>query len=268
MGKNEIKNWTIGSDFELFVYNQTLNKVVNAKPFVKGSKANPYNFDKSNPFWCTSLDNISMEGNIPPCVTSEDFSNSINKVINYMNSLLPKDYKTVHDCAVYVDKKELRTKEARTLGCESTLNAYTLDENPRPDGFKTNLRTCCTHIHIKYDDMNIITSCNLIKTMDLFLGIPSLIIEPMNERRKLYGTAGEFRFGRTTEYRVLSSYFSQTDELRKWIFDNTVKSIEFINSGNRISEEETQIIQKAITENNTNMAIELINKYNIKLPQQ
>lgn len=262
-----IKNVKIGSDWELFVYNKEKQEIVNAKPFVKGTKEKPFNFDKSNPFWSTSLDNISYEGNIPPCTTKEDFSNSIQRVINYMNSRLPQGYTTVHDAACYVNPQYLRTKEARVLGCESSLNCYTLLENPRPNGQTSNLRTCCTHIHISYDNMSIFTSAELIKAMDLYLGIPSLVIEPLNDRRLQYGKSGEFRFSnKTTEYRVLSSYFSQNDNLRKWCFENTMNSINFINEGHRVSDDLALEIQSSINTNNTELANKIIQTYNIPMP--
>ncbi len=268
MEKNVIKNYTLGSDFELFLYDEEKEGVINAKPYVKGTKEKPYNFDKSNPFWCTSLDNISAEMCIPPCTLVDDWNNSIKRCIDYVNGTLPNGIRTIHDCAVYVDPKQLRTKQARILGCEASMNAYTLMENPRPSGEKTNLRTCCTHVHMKYDDMDIFTSSEWIKAMDLFLGMPSLIIEPENDRRKLYGTLGEMRFSeqKTTEYRVLSSYFSQSDTLRKWVFENTVKAIDWINEGNRVSEDLGKGFHQAMAKGDKGFVMELVQQYNINLP--
>lgn len=268
MNKAIINNYTIGSDFELFLFNNNLREVINAKPYVKGSKHKPYNFDKSSPFWCTSLDNISFEGNIPPCSSSEEFDTNIQKVIDFLKAGLPEGITPIHDCAVRVNPEYLKTKEAMTFGCESSLNAYTLEENPRPSGEDTNLRTCCTHVHLKYDNMDFLTSAEWIKAMDLFLGLPSLLIEPPNERRTLYGTLGEMRFSprKTTEYRVLSSFFSATSELRKWVYNNTEKAIEWINAGNRVSEEMAECFQKAIDNYDTKYVESLIETYNIPMP--
>jgi hypothetical protein len=264
---NKINNYLLGADFELFLFDKDKNEVINAKKYVKGTKEKPFNFDKSNQFWCTSLDNISMEGNIPPCTTGEEFSKSIERVINFMNSKLPPNMVTVHDPAVYVNPAYLNTKEARTLGCMETMNAYTLHPNDPPNGESTNLRTCCTHIHLSYDNINYMTSVEWIKACDLFLGIPSLIIEPSNPRRELYGKAGEFRFNyKTVEYRVLSSYFSQSEELRKWVFNNAVKAIDFINEGHNVNDISAEL-QQAITTNDTNIAKKLIEQFNIPLPQ-
>lgn len=262
----KIENLTVGSDAELFLFDKEKKQVINAKKYVKGSKMNPYNFDKSSPFWCTSLDGISTEFNIPPCTTAKEFSDSLEKCIKYINSTLPENLCTIHDPAVYVDKLQLRTREAVAMGCESSYNAYTLKRNPRPNGTSTTLRTCCTHVHMKYDNMEFEEAAELMKAMDLFLGIPSLVIEPDNDRRKLYGTLGEFRFGATAEYRTLSSYFSQNDTLRQWVFNNTINAVNWINAGHRVSGELEGAFHQAMGTNDKDLVKVIIEENNIPMP--
>lgn len=267
--KNVIKNWTAGADFELFLLDDKEHKVINAKPYVKGTKRKPFNFDKENKFWCTSLDGVSMEGNIPPVTTAEEFDRAIKKVIDYMNSTLPEGLRTIHEPAIYMDEEQLKTKEARHFGCDPSFSAYNLQAPTHiPDARSTTLRTCCTHVHVRYDDMNIDTSVELIKAMDIFLGLPSLLIEPINPRRTLYGRCGEFRFdeARTTEYRVLSSFFSQSEDLRKWVFNNTVKAIDWINEGNRVSEQQGEQFQQAMNSNDLEYAKILVEEFNVPMP--
>ena len=264
-----INNETYGSDFELFLFDTSANEVVNAKPYVKGSKRKPFNFDKSNPFWCTSLDNISFEGNIAPCTTADEFDKNIDKVISYLKSTLPEGIVPIHECAVRVNPDYLKNKEARTLGCEPTYNAYTLNMNMPPSGESTNLRTCCTHIHMKYENMTFELSAEWVKAMDLFLGMPSLVIEPKNERRELYGKLGEMRFSEktTTEYRVLSSFFSATESLRKWVFNNTLLATNWINAGNRVSDDMASNFKEAMQNNDDFYVKHLIETFNIPMPQ-
>lgn len=262
----KINNYTLGCDAEMFLFDKERDEVVNAKKYIKGSKSRPFNFDTSSPFWCTSLDNISAEINIPPCTTADDFSKSLEKCIKYIESTLPSNLCVVHTPAVYVNPSELRTREARTFGCHATLNAYTLSENPRPDGESTTLRTCCTHVHMKYDDMKFKDSAEWIKAMDLYLGIPSLLIEPDNDRRALYGTLGEMRYGTTVEYRVLSSFFSQNDDLRKWVFNNTVNAINWINEGNRVTDDMAESFHVAMRNNDKDLVRMIVEENNIPMP--
>ena len=262
----KIEDWSLGSDAEMFLLDRETNEVINGKKFVKGSKDNPYNFDKSSPFWCTSLDGISAEFNIAPCTTSKEWNAAFEKCITYINSTLPPNLCTIHTPAVRVNPKELRTKEARNSGCTPSWSAYSLRENHPPDVSVTTLRTCCTHVHMKYKDMRFHEAAEWIKAMDLFLGVPSLIIEPMNERRMLYGTLGEMRFNSTVEYRVLSSFFSQSEELRTWVFNNTVNAINWINEGNRVSEEMHQSFEQAMATNDVDLVRMIIEENNIPMP--
>jgi len=50
------------------------------------------------------------------------------------------------------------------------------------------------HVHIGYENPNDDTNRELAKAMDLFLGVPSILMEPNNERRAVgYGQAGNYR---------------------------------------------------------------------------
>jgi hypothetical protein len=86
------------------------------------------------------------------------------------------------------------------------------------------------HIHIGYKDPVAPLNIIIVKFMDLFLGVPSTLIEPKNERRQVYGAAGAFRHCRYgCEYRCLSGYFLKDNNLIRWAFNNTLKAIEEVN---------------------------------------
>lgn len=61
------------------------------------------------------------------------------------------------------------------------------------------------HIHLGYNDIEVPFNgrihkykvdeqrARIVQAMDLFIGIPSVIMEPDNKRKELYGQAGAFR---------------------------------------------------------------------------
>ena len=107
----------------------------------------------------------------------------------------------------------------------------------------------------------------IIKTMDLFVGIPSVIQEPENDRKKLYGKAGAFRFKEYgVEYRTVSNYYLENEKLTKWVFGATIKALDFVND-ERMDEIEAvaEIIQEAINNNDKVLAGNLINQFNLEL---
>lgn len=265
--KKLIDNIQIGSDFELFLYNNTKKEYINAKPFIKGTKKRPFNFDKSNKFWRTCLDNVLAEGNIPPCTSKKQFVDSIIKVMSYINETTPHDVNLHAVPAIYMPPHQLNTRESVEIGCEVDYNAYTLEPNDVP-ALSDTLRSAALHVHISYTDMNLITSTELIKAMDMFLGLPSLVIEPENERRRLYGNIGSYRINPLTlEYRVLSNFFLKDQKLIGWVYNNTLAAIDFINKKTEVGYALADKVQNLFTLNNKQDIITFMNENNIKLPQ-
>lgn len=56
-----IKNWMIGGDHELFLRKKGTEEFVTAENIIKGTKEEPFNFDKKDRFACTSLDCVLAE---------------------------------------------------------------------------------------------------------------------------------------------------------------------------------------------------------------
>lgn len=121
------------------------------------------------------------------------------------------------------------------------------------------------HIHVGYDKPNDLTNLELSKAMDLFLAIPSVILDLDVERRALYGKAGAMRmkpFG--MEMRTLSNFWIFNDKLIDWVYENTLAAIDFVNIGGIITNPEE--IVECINTCNKEMALEIIEDYKIKMP--
>lgn len=152
--------------------------------------------------------------------------------------------------------------------CSPSQNAWNEETEYVVAKKKSNLRGAGFHLHIGYDDPNYDVNLDVIKAMDLFLGIPAVLKEPFDERKKVgYGKAGNHRqccYG--CEYRSLSSYFASTDDLIRWCFKQTGKAIDFINDG-RIKEINPmgQEIQFVMNKNMKKRAEKLVKQFNIEL---
>ena len=180
---------------------------------------------------------------------------------NYVKNINP-DLDIMHTSSVIVDDDQLQSDEAKLFGCSVDYNAYTEKANPKPEGEKTNLRSSGIHIHISYDKPNTNTSLELIKYLDMYLGIPSVVLDPDNERRKLYGKAGCFRLCKYGfEYRSLGGYFLNNDDLIKFMYNGTMNAIYAYNHClPRINED---AVESVINENKVDVARSLIKKYNL-----
>ena len=160
----------------------------------------------------------------------------------------------------------MQSETAQRFGCSADFNCWTRQQNesPIPDG---NLRSAGGHITLGYEEPNEFVNLMWVKTMDLFLSVPSVIQEPDSERKKLYGKAGAFRhtsFG--CEYRSLSNYFVNNKGLIEWVYENTQAAIDFVNSGSTyLLDEEADIIISAINDKDTDKAKYLIDKFKIQM---
>jgi len=151
--------------------------------------------------------------------------------------------------------------------CDPDFNAWTEEVNviSRKD---VNLRTAGGHVHIGYENPDAQTNIELIKLMDLFLGVPSILLDTDTERRKMYGKAGCFRFTEFgVEYRVLSNFWTTSLENIKWLFDGIKQAVEAYNNGMRIDSNSdlAKSINSCINNQNEDFAIEICEEFNIKL---
>lgn len=262
-----VSNPTIGADIEVFLKDKETGVIVSAEGIIRGTKYEPYRFKDGNPFFATSLDNVMAEFCIPPAQSPEDFTNNIQEALAFIESSIPKNLTIFAYPSALIDPKFLQTENAKLFGCEPDYNAWLIgQQNERPEAANSNLRSCGGHIHIGYDKSNFLTNLNLIRAMDLFVGLPSILQEPDNQRKTLYGKAGAYReksYG--AEYRTVSNYYVSSPNLMNWVFNNTQAAIAFVNSGYELQKEEIEGIQAAINFNNAELARTLCSYFGIEL---
>lgn len=225
----ELENITIGADPELFIINSKTGKVVSSIGLIPGVKGKPYRSKDMPEGFGLEIDNILAEFNIPPVNKEVDFIDAINYMKNYIRDYVKAknpDLDILCKASMTVDDDQLQSPEAKLFGCSVDYNAYTESPNPKPNGELINTRSAGFHIHIGYKNCNIDTSLYLIKYLDMYLGLPSVILDNDTQRRSLYGKAGCFRltpYG--LEYRVLSGYFLSNNDLLGWVWKGICAAI-------------------------------------------
>lgn len=165
--------------------------------------------------------------------------------------------------------------------CDPDFNAYNRTINNRPFSDDFTLRSSGAHIHCGFDNIQIPFKegylhnynisdddqrVNIVKTLDLFISIPLVIIEPESKRKELYGKAGAFRpkaYG--LEYRTPSNFYLTSEKLMKWVYNNVKLAFDFLNNNNPIDEMVSKHIQEVINTNNKKDAQDLINNFNIQM---
>ena len=261
-------NFLLGCDPELFVTKG--GALASAFGLIGGTKEEPLPVDKG----AVQVDGMALEFNIAPASSKMEFSNNIQAVLEQLKQMVP-EYELQPVPSVHFDKALLDSlpEEATQLGCDPDFNAYTGQANPTPDA-RTTLRTAAGHIHLGWTENQDPTGFHwdmcreVVREMDLYLGVPSVLLDLDNERRQLYGQAGAFRakpYG--VEYRVLSNFWLTKQELIDWVYEQVEEVISNLQQGKCMSPLYQDIIPSIINNGDREGAFSLIEEAGIKLPE-
>ena len=219
-------NLLVGADPELFVTNSS--RLVSAYDMIPGTKETPHPVISG----AIQVDGMAVEFNINPANTRSDFVSNIRTVLSELQTALPRGHKLDPRATADFGKDYIEAQpfQAKDLGCEPDYNAYTRSVNIKPD-VDTPFRTASGHVHIGWGqgaggESHDALCCTVVKWMDVFLGLPSVVMDSDVKRRELYGKAGAYRpksYG--VEYRVVSNFWLKEDKYIKFVYDAVVKSV-------------------------------------------
>ena len=179
----QYKNITIGTDPEFFIQNSD-GKLISSIGIIEGTKDVPNRLKFLGSGFAIQKDNVLGEFNVPHGYSAQEVSNSISIMKAYISGLLEsKGLHPLYAASGEYDNDQLQSDEAKEFGCSPDFNAWTNGVNKKPEGTSTNLRSCGMHIHLGYDGKTAKRSRDLIKAMDVFAGIPSIIIDTDTRRR-------------------------------------------------------------------------------------
>jgi hypothetical protein len=223
----------VGADPELFMQNPNNGEFISASDHnclarIPGTKHEPHKV----PHGAVQIDGTALEFNIDPAKTVDEFVGYIQSVRKTLTNMVP-GYNVLAVPVARFDPTYFNFEvptSAQELGCNPDYNGWTEKMNPRPDSGGEPMRTASGHIHIGWtegadveDKDHFLYCCRVARQLDYYLGMFSLIWDPDNTRRTLYGKAGAFRpksYG--MEYRVLSNKWLDSEALIRWVY-NTVQ---------------------------------------------
>lgn len=192
------------------------------------------------------FDNVLAEIAVKPAKNKNEALSNVRSALHGLAKLVCPAKFTIRASDNYPEK-ELNSFDAKIAGCNPEWDVYSLqqifpsDENIELlDGyyqFKTSFRSAGGHIHVGSDRLqDPIEVFNVIRMMDLFMGIPSIFIDSdktSKERRNIYGQAGSHRitdYG--LEYRVLGNFWLSSPEHVSLIYDLTSFVLNFVKQKN------------------------------------
>lgn len=260
----------IGTDVEVFLRHKITKKYKSIEGLIGGSKDSPKPLEKDGCF--IQEDGCAAEYNIPPVSLQDSHTmfNNIQYVMDTITNLVPDEFELECCSSAHFDKEELSTEQAQTMGCDVDYNCWEDGTvNTKPNTPET-MRSCGGHIHISMPDMTAEESLALVKALDCYLGVPSILIDQDTERRTIYGKAGAFRFKYyenipAIEYRVLSNWWTKSDDYVKWVFLQIEKALESVIEKENLDIYKDDIVS-IINTSNTEAAITFCENLNINIP--
>lgn len=259
----KISSFTIGTDPEFFLRNKETGQFISAEGLIGGSKNLPIKISKNG--HAIQEDGVMLEINVPPSKTSKEMKDDIDYVLTYVSKeILPANLEIVTQSSAVFSNEDLATRQASTLGCDPDFNAWNNKMNKRPHIKNINFRSAGFHVHIGYSNPDYDYNLAIIKAFDLFLGVPSIIMDSDTLRKQLYGKAGCFRhqnYG--VEYRVLGNFIGNDEAKLKWMFNNIEAAVEFVNSNISINNQLRADILNCINTNNKKIAYKICKEMGI-----
>jgi hypothetical protein len=263
-----MNKFTLGCDPELFLADAT-NRLKASCGLIGGTKEHPQPLEELGVGFAVQEDNVAIEFNIPPASDKHAFAHSIARTIKYINDGV-NDTLGLHLVtdlsAASFPEEELAAPAAKVFGCDPDFNAWTMKRNPRPKASDPNLRACGGHVHVGYDVMKAeFGPTYLIRLMDLYLGVPSVLMDKGELRKELYGKAGAYRekvYG--VEYRTLSNFWVKHPRLSEWVWDNTARAFAAADAEFPVGEDKDAILD-AINNNNKEVAQMLVEKHKLEV---
>lgn len=259
--------YTIGSDPELFIYNNKTKKVVSAIDKIPGHKDDPFTEGLPQGFGLQT-DNILAEFNIPPVTSENEFVQCINFMKDFIRNKvkqIDENYDVLCAASSKVPAKELKHPQAKEFGCDPDFCIYSSGPNVVGAATRTNLRSAGFHIHVGYSNHNIDTSLKMLLYIDAIVGLPSILYDTDTERRNLYGKAGCFRlqpYG--FEYRTLSSFWIANESRLRFIWKQVMWALRYYENDARLPN--YTAVRDAINNNDVEMAKKLIDQYGLINP--
>ena len=244
---------TIGCDPELFLRNPNNGRIVSAHNKGKGTKSDPFPVEGG----AIQVDGTALEINIRPASSMVEFTQRIESVTKALLEMNPgyelAAVPVAEFAQAYFDKLPMRAKE---LGCEPDFDAWTGEVNSPPD-MMLPMRTGAGHIHVgwtegkdPHEPQHYLDCCVVAKQLDYYLGVNSLLWDPDDRRRSMYGKAGCFRpkpYG--VEYRVLSNAWLRSLELQRWVYIASRKAMKDFMDGKVAANKWGDLAQDLINNN-------------------
>lgn len=248
-----------GADPELFFRNG--RKYTPSLGLVGGSKKDPRYYGNGVHL---QEDNVTVEYNIPPCKTLEDWEYYNKEALRHIGDIAKRNglHVSIRGSAFF-SKESLKPEELRVAGCEPDFNIYTMSDQNTP-ALDSNWRAAGGHLHMSIPMDSTDNVIRTVKLLDILIGIPTTLADSERFRRRFYGKAGSIRvkdYG--IEYRTPSNKWVSTEKWRSYVFNAMERAVDWGTdaSADHLLERTQQDVRKAIDEYDKEAGLRVLAAY-------
>lgn len=274
----------IGTDTELFLRDKEGNPVPVCGR-LGGTKESPRPVPALGKGFAVQEDNVMVEFNLPPVTRGDGagWLHNCQRMRDYLQFYFEgQGLSLAYEPAMRFSPHQLNSQQAQTFGCDPDYSVWLMQPNFVDTGNPElqTLRTAGGHIHVSFsvDENNtppgVEEVTRMVKLLDLFVGVPSVLAENDTTRRAFYGKAGAFRpksYG--LEYRVLSGFWFAKKPLCQWVFDAVHDAFRSLRARraegwDELLENYAEQIQQTINTGNKEMANRLVRHFDLRTPHR
>lgn len=257
-----MKVLSVGSDPEFFIQDRT-GKVVPSRGIIPGNKKKP----RPLVWGAVHRDNVACELNPIPASSETEFSSNFLNLKNEVEDKLLRNkcmslvVKTSHEFS----HEQLNYREAQEFGCDGDFTIWEHIQPPVMRDPYSLVRSAGGHIHIAIDGLNRANLATVISRLDLLISVPLVLLDSDKLRRQSYGKAGCYRpkpYG--IEYRTPSNVWCGSDELRRWVYRQVVRAVEYDNF--TVLSDTHSAMVGCINDSDTDRAQFLCDLFNLEVP--
>ena len=257
-----MKVLAVGSDPEFFVQDRG-GEIIPSRGIIPGTKKKP----RPLVWGAVHRDNVACELNPIPASSETEFSSNFLNLKNEVEDKLLRNkcmslvVKTSHEFS----HEQLNYREAQEFGCDGDFTIWEHIQPPVMRDPYSLVRSAGGHIHIAIDGLNRANLATVISRLDLLISVPLVLLDPDKLRRQSYGKAGCYRpkpYG--IEYRTPSNVWCGSDELRRWVYRQVVRAVEYDNF--TVLSDTHSAMVGCINDSDTDRAQFLCDLFNLEVP--
>lgn len=246
----------IGTDTEVFLQEIGTGKPIPVCGLLGGTKHEPKPvLTHIAQGFSVQEDNVMAEFNIPACTDVASWVGNLHLMRDFLQGHFRKQQlDLLVKPAAFFDVSQLNNRQAQTFGCEPDFDVWEMAENEidTQAPILRKMRTAGGHIHVSFTKDGKVPElsdiCTVVKALDVFLGVPSVLLDTDKDRRQVYGKAGAFRPKKYApgvegvEYRTLSNFWFRDAEYCTFVFRNVCQAFDYMNQ-HGLDSVETQLNQ-------------------------